>query len=432
MRQTIPRLVECPECGNDAVIWPCGSELRCTRCSTLVGHVNESDYYDDADEHQIVLPPWTPPVPQNHGWLASGCPSCGVGARLDENKSKGEVTCTECGLVLYERLTDDRPEWRSMYEADDAGGAPDRSRVGDASGADKLTLCIGTVPVRSAGCGNLGGPNVRLLTRHNALAQGMSSKTREVETEARNMCDVLRTYLLFTDPMVELAKQMYTDYNMDVQRVKGNDARMAAQSACAYISSGVNGHSGERRDMDEVCVAFGCDKEAAQRFCSQLREKLADKQYRNVLLRRTDIMDATGRRIWDMPPELLPQGLVRPVINLSEWVRASIGKDAAGTKDPVKFGNSIIALVIIECCSAAASTLSILLPGKPGYKPPTIKDLAKELKIGAPTYARNDELIRKALRKRIDEGALAAKVAEILKRCERVASLHTGGRTLQR
>jgi transcription initiation factor TFIIB len=381
------------------------------------------------DDDMLELPQWEPPVPQNHGWLAAGCPLCGVGARLDENRGKGEVTCTECGLVIHERLTDDRPEWRSMYDADDAGGANDRSRVGDPSDADKLTLRIGpSAPARTAGGGKTGGPNVRLLHRHNAAAQGMSSKTREVEAESRSMCDVLRMYLMYTDPMVELSKQMYTDYNMEVQRIKGNEARAAAQSACAYISSGVNGQSGERRDMDEVCLAFCSDKDAAHRFCSQLREKLADKPYRDVLLRRTDVMDAAGRRIWDMPPELLPQGLLRPVVNLAEWVRASIGKDAAGTKDPVKFGNSIIALAVIECCTAASTTSSMLLSGHPSYAPPTGKELAKELKIGVPTFTRNDELIRKAIRKRIDEGALAAKVAELVKRCERVAMMCTGRR----
>jgi hypothetical protein len=427
----------CTDCGPDALVWPCGDLILCTLCSRIVGDVDFPVYV--LAPGATEPPPEPPPPPRlpkakSTGWLGGminvfdGCPDCGSGARIVEDVRLGEATCSECGLVIMERMMDYRPEWRSMSDADDPSGGKDRSRVGDAAGAEDLTLRIGDVASGSKA-------NVRILHRHNMTASGKTGKARDVEAELRDMADVMRAYLMYREPMVELARQLYKDYNMEVQRVKGVDAKASAQAACAYVGSRVNGHSGERRDMEEVCIAFsGAEKDSAYRFFAQLQEHLAGKPYRDVLLRRTDIMDAAARRVWDLPPEILPQGLVRPVVNVTEWVRSVIGEDAAGTKDPIKFGNSVIAVAVVECVAMALATASVLCPApcapddaaakkKKAKAPVTGRDLAKELKIGAPTYMRNDDIIRRTIQRRAGQDALRSKVAEILKRCERVAQL---------
>lgn len=425
--------VVCDHCGPGTIVWPRGDLLCCTICNRAVGDVALRLPKCAFSEEPPPLPPSRSLTPSSTSsttstWLGrmvnvfSRCPDCN-NANIVEDMRLGEATCNMCGLVIHERMLDYRPEWRSVADADDPGSGADKSRVGCATeSSDDLKLRIGDTNRASVF-------NTRLLQRNNAAAWGKPQPARDIEAEARDMSDMLRTFLMYTDPMVELARQLFYDYNHDVQRVKGADNKAAAFAACAYIASGVNGHSGERRDMDEVCTAFCARKDAAKRFCSKLREKLAGKPYRDVLLRPTDIMDAAARRIWDLPPEVLPQGLVRPVVNVTEWIRTVIG-DAAGSKDPVKFGNSVIAVAVVECVAqgiASASPLSSPLSSA-GLTAVTGKELAKELKIGAPTFSRNDDIIRKAVHRRAGEDALRAKVDEIIKRCERVVMLQRGSR----
>lgn len=60
------------------------------------------------------------------------CPECKTyPANIVEEYSSGDSVCTDCGLVLGERIVDTRSEWRT-FSSDDPNGA-DPSRVGEAS-----------------------------------------------------------------------------------------------------------------------------------------------------------------------------------------------------------------------------------------------------------------------------------------------------------
>jgi transcription initiation factor TFIIIB Brf1 subunit/transcription initiation factor TFIIB len=282
-------------------------------------------------------------------------------------------------------MLDYTAEWRSF--SDDS---IDRCRVGEAD-AGQLTLRISKVGGSSA--------MVRTLQQQQQRVPGHSMP--EVEKEAANMIEMLTTTMCFTEPMCELAKTMYIDYN-EVHRTKATGKR-AFQAACAYIASGVNGYTGERRDLDEVSEAFQVDKDATKKCVTQLRDSLAGRSYKNVLFQRSDIMDAMGRHIRNLP--MLADDLVRPVINLAEWISATIGSEAAGSSDPIKFGHAVIAIAVIEADGDLDRSA-----------------LIKELRISPSTMKKHEKTIRKALKMRTkDESSLKVMAANIKSRHANIA-----------
>ncbi|MCQ5363049.1 MAG: transcription initiation factor IIB, partial [Candidatus Methanomethylicia archaeon] len=53
------------------------------------------------------------------------CPNCG-GTNFARSFERGEVTCTNCGLVISEKIIDRGPEWRAFTSEE----RDKRSRVG--------------------------------------------------------------------------------------------------------------------------------------------------------------------------------------------------------------------------------------------------------------------------------------------------------------
>ena len=64
-------------------------------------------------------------VPKINQRLADKCPEC-TNKNLVHDYDTGETICGACGLVLYERMLDKAPEWRSFTQQGEAS----RSRVG--------------------------------------------------------------------------------------------------------------------------------------------------------------------------------------------------------------------------------------------------------------------------------------------------------------
>ena len=59
--------------------------------------------------------------------MVDKCPECG-NRKLTRDYEKGEIVCTNCGLIVAENLEDARPEWRAFdaeqREKRARGGAP--------------------------------------------------------------------------------------------------------------------------------------------------------------------------------------------------------------------------------------------------------------------------------------------------------------------
>ena len=149
-------------------------------------------------------------------------------ASLIEDYRAGDQICSECGLVVGDRVIDVGSEWRTF--SNDAGGE-DRSRVGGPEntllGSSDLSTMIG--PGRMAGSSS----NMDTMAMYN-------NRNSRVSTSDRTLLNAFRTIMNMADrinlpkTIVDRANQLFKMVS-DGKFLKGrsNDAIAAA---CLYIA----------------------------------------------------------------------------------------------------------------------------------------------------------------------------------------------------
>lgn len=72
--------------------------------------------------------------------VSDNCPSCRNNPpNIVEEAAAGDLVCADCGLVLADRVIDERAEWR-VFENDDSSNSIDPSRVGSSRNSGGLDL----------------------------------------------------------------------------------------------------------------------------------------------------------------------------------------------------------------------------------------------------------------------------------------------------
>lgn len=80
-----------------------------------------------------ISPPSPPVLDPFKVALVPECRECGpsgMGDRVVLDPSGGKFVCTDCGLVVGERLITDESEWRT-FSNDHGAGNDDRNRIGE-------------------------------------------------------------------------------------------------------------------------------------------------------------------------------------------------------------------------------------------------------------------------------------------------------------
>lgn len=151
-------------------------------------------------------------------------------AVLIEDHRAGDMICSECGLVVGDRVIDVGSEWRTF--SNDKGGE-DRSRVGGPEntllGSSDLSTMIGPVKGGSPFGGMGGMEGATSYTNHRTV----SSSDRALINAFRsisNMCDRINLPKTITDRANTLFKMVH-----DGRNLKGR-ANEAIASACLYIA----------------------------------------------------------------------------------------------------------------------------------------------------------------------------------------------------
>lgn len=148
-------------------------------------------------------------------------------ANLIEDYRAGDMICSECGLVVGDRVVDVGSEWRTF--SNDKGGA-DRSRVGGPEnsllgGSDLSTLIVPTRGGMGLGGAEM-GPS---FSGH----RNVSSSDRALVNAFRSigsMCDRINLPRTITDRANQLFKMVH-----DGKNLKGR-SNEAIASACLYIA----------------------------------------------------------------------------------------------------------------------------------------------------------------------------------------------------
>jgi len=184
-------------------------------------------------------------------------------AHLAEDYRAGDMICTECGLVVGDRVIDVGSEWRTFSND---SGSKDRSRVGDVenrflsnSGSDLSTMIA--APTNGA---ETAFSNLSHHRRHmNAADRALSAAYREIGAMADRMN--------FPGSLVDRAKVNFKEaYESRQLKGRSNDAIAAA---CLYIACR---QEGVPRTFKEICAVCTVPKKEIGR-CFKLIIKTLEK-----------------------------------------------------------------------------------------------------------------------------------------------------------
>jgi len=157
------------------------------------------------------------------------CPSHPDAALVEDHRA-GDMICSECGLVVGDRVIDVGSEWRTF--SNDKGGE-DRSRVGAAEnsllGSSDLSTIIG--PAKGGGFGQMGGADGGgpMYSNHRTVSSSDRTLMNAFRTIS-NMCDRISLPKTISDRSNFLFKKVHEERTL---KGRSNDA---IASACLYIA----------------------------------------------------------------------------------------------------------------------------------------------------------------------------------------------------
>lgn len=172
---------------------------------------------------------------------ADRCPNC-IDSVIIEDHRAGDLICSNCGLVIGDRVVDVASEWRSF--SDKRG--PDPNRVGAVIdpllGGGGLNITVSSLKGQSGGSRDYEDALAR-ASRNNA--SGSDRSVRGAFAEIAQMCS--RSNL--PDSIQSMAKIIYKQ-SKDHGSVVGH-SHQAVAAACLYIACRREGHA---RSFREICA----------------------------------------------------------------------------------------------------------------------------------------------------------------------------------
>uniref|UniRef100_T1J3B7 Transcription initiation factor IIB n=1 Tax=Strigamia maritima TaxID=126957 RepID=T1J3B7_STRMM len=175
-------------------------------------------------------------------------------ADVIELHSSGETVCSECGLVIEDRIADESAEWRKFSKDGSSNHSADMCRVGSAhpllAGNDLFTL-IGP-PTGAAGFSQNGGAKYK----NKRSKTNLGTNDRALLTafgEIASMANRINLEKIIVDRANSLYKQVLN--NTKIMKAKGrNDA---VYSSCLYLACR---QEEVPRSFKEICAVSNVSK----------------------------------------------------------------------------------------------------------------------------------------------------------------------------
>ena len=165
--------------------------------------------------------------------IGTKCPSCGD-KKMITDQNTGELFCSNCGLVITEKITDTGAEWRSFSNDEE-----NRTRAGAATSLAMHDMGLSTV-IDSANRDSTGKPlsagiksSIERLRTWDSRTQARSSADRNLR-QALNEMGKLKDKLTLTDAVIEKAAYIYRKA-MEKKLVRGRSIQ-GLVAACIYAS----------------------------------------------------------------------------------------------------------------------------------------------------------------------------------------------------
>ncbi|MDH5665802.1 MAG: transcription initiation factor IIB [Nitrosopumilus sp.] len=161
------------------------------------------------------------------------CPSCGD-KKMVTDQNTGELFCSNCGLVVTDKIADTGAEWRSF--SNDEGN---KARTGVGTSLTMHDMGLSTV-IGAANKDATGKPlsasvksSIERLRTWDSRSQAHSSADRNLR-QALNEMDKLKDKLALTDAVIEKAAYIYRKA-MEKKLVRGRSIQ-GLVAACLYAS----------------------------------------------------------------------------------------------------------------------------------------------------------------------------------------------------
>lgn len=169
----------------------------------------------------------------------TNCPDC-RGTEFVEDHAQGDVVCRGCGLVVEAHCIDERSEWRTFSDRDNAGADP--NRVGGPNnpllGGGGLSTVIG----KMQGDGGASFSLNRLHTRSNIPDRDLMAAFKKIAT----MCEQLSLVQTTKDRASELYKEA-----MATGAMKGKGMQ-AVCAGCIYLACRQENNPRTFREITQV------------------------------------------------------------------------------------------------------------------------------------------------------------------------------------
>lgn len=185
---------------------------------------------------------------------ARQCPQCGSTDILEDH-AQGAAVCTNCGVVVADRLIDEDAEWRTFDD-----DTKDKCRVGGPTNIllpETMTTMIGF----SKDSKN------RALARTNARASSTTADKNLLSGFAEILDMASRLGL--PQKIRQDAQEMFS--NPKIQTVARGKALHAILPACLYLACR---RAGSARTVNEICAVAKADKKDIGRAYNTIKKKL--------------------------------------------------------------------------------------------------------------------------------------------------------------
>jgi len=254
------------------------------------------------------------------------CPQCGSAEQIVQDFNQGHMVCSECGVVVSDRIIAEGTEWRTFSDSSSKGSDP--NRVGGPESSLMENVGLSTIIGSSEG----GNQNWSLTRYQNHGA--MHSAHRSLFS-AFHRIDNLASRLSMPQNLADRCKELYKRID-ESKDLKGRKIE-AIIAACLFIVCRQEGVPRTFKEMSEVSEVTR--KEISRCFSRIIKLKI----YKKPKLRVDDGQTGPAQLMERFCSVLkLPQALT----NVATYVAAQSQKLAiAEGKNPATIAGGAIALV---------------------------------------------------------------------------------------
>jgi len=198
----------------------------------------------------------------------SPCEDCGV-TDWKADHSMGEVSCSNCGLVVEENTIDPGAEWTNFENS-----SGDRSRVGQAPSylwADRgLNTHISRTDLTSSGASRYGisSKNLRDFRRRRVIDERSQTRRSRMQNLVKAN-DLIRNFSRLTKQQQEVAARLYSKLSMSGY-VAGRSIDGVAAAVCYLVAR----RDGAPVQIKELVERFKVDEKMLSRMIRQISREL--------------------------------------------------------------------------------------------------------------------------------------------------------------